>query len=229
MKARSLEPEILDVRRPPRDELTRAYRFLEWINRRLGGVRAMVRALEAFAPRWTGPVRLLDVGTGIADIPRAVVDWARATGRRVEVVALDREGDTLELAREASRGHPEIAFVRGDVRELPFAARSFDYVLSSLFLHHLPDDGAVGALRAFDRLARRGIVVNDLLRRRRLLWWTRFFTLFGGDIVRTDGPLSVRKAFTLTEIEAVVARAGLGWLTARVVFGHRFVLAGEKR
>ncbi len=228
MKVRSLEPEILDLRRPSREELESTQRFLGWINRRLGGVRAMRRAFESFAPSWTGPVRVLDVGTGGADIPRALADWARAAGRPAGIVGLDRERDMLELARQQSRGCPEISFVRGDVRELPFKPRSFDYVTSSLFFHHLTDDGVVEALRAFDRIARRGIVVNDLLRRRRLLLWTKFFTLFGNGIVRIDGPLSVRKSFTLPEIRALAARAGLGWLKAEAVFGHRFLLWGER-
>ncbi len=226
MKTRSLEPEILDERRPAGAELESTVRFLSWINRRLGGVRAMRRAFESV--RWEGTLRVLDVATGDADVPRALVQWSRRARRKLEFVAFDRESDMLELARKQSRGFPEIAFVQGDARSMPFEPGSFDFVTSSLFFHHLPDDAVVAALRSFARIAKRGIVVNDLLRRRRLYLWTKFFTWFGNDIVRYDGPLSVRKSFTLAEIEALVARAGLPWLKARVVFGHRFVLAGEK-
>jgi len=226
MKPRSLEPEILDKQRPPRAELESTVAFLSWINRRLGGVRAMQKAFENIA--WSGTLKVLDVATGDADVPRALVEWARRAGRKMEFTALDLEGDMLELAREKSQGYPEIAFARGDVRSMSFDAGSFDFVTSTLFFHHLPDDAVVEALKSFARIARRGIVVNDLLRRRRLYWWTKFFTLFGNDIVRYDGPLSVRKSFTQPEIETLVARAGLPWLKARAVFGHRFVLAGEK-
>ena len=226
MKTRSLEPEILDERRPTRPELESTVRFLSWINRKLGGVRAMRRAFAAIP--WSGTLRVLDVATGDADVPRALVEWARAAGRKIEFVAFDRESDMLDLAREQSRGYPEIAFAQGDARSMPFDPGSFDFVTSTLFFHHLPDDAVVSALQSFARIAKRGIVVNDLLRRRRLYFWTKFFTWFGNDIVRYDGPLSVRKSFTLPEIEALVAKAGLPWLKARVVFGHRFVLCGEK-
>ena len=134
----------------------------------------------------------------------------------------------VELATRQSAGYPEITIVRGDALALPFAPGSFDFVTSSLFFHHLPDEAVVRALREFDRVARRGVVVNDLIRRRRLYWWTKFFTWFGNDIVRFDGPLSVRKAFTLEEIRGLAERSGLAWLTVEEAFGHRFVLKGER-
>jgi ubiquinone/menaquinone biosynthesis C-methylase UbiE len=226
MKTRSLEPEILDVRRPSGAELESTTRFLSWINRRLGGVRALRRALERV--EWTGALRVLDVATGDAEVPRALVEWARSAGRALEIVALDRERDMVELAARRSAAYPEITCVLGDALSIPFAARSFDFVMSSLFLHHLADDAVVGALREFDRVARRGVVVTDLIRRRRLHWWTKFFTWFGNDIVRVDGPLSVRKAFTIEEIRGLAAGAGLGWISVEESFGHRFVLRGER-
>lgn len=44
--------------------------------------------------------------------------------------------------------------------------RSFDYVHAGLFLHHLREDAILRVLRSMDRLARRGIVWNDLVRSR---------------------------------------------------------------
>ncbi|MBI4564556.1 MAG: methyltransferase domain-containing protein [Planctomycetes bacterium] len=230
LSTRSLEPEILDVERPPIAQLARTYRFLKFINARLGGVRAVRRELERFSTRWPAdrPVRILDVATGIADVPRELVEWSRSRGLRLRVTALEFGEDALRLAGGEVSGYPEIALVNADARHPPFRERAFDYVVCGLFFHHLTDDGAVEMLRRFDRLAERGIVVHDLLRRWRLYLWTRFFTRFGGRIARTDGPLSVRKAFTLEEIRTLARRAGTDYLGARVVFGHRFVLSGEK-
>ncbi len=209
MKMRSLEPEILDVERPPRGEVERAYRFMGFVNRWLGGVRATRLAFAEFARGWRGDerIRVLDVASGAADIPRAIARW----DPRIEFTCVDRD---------------PVAPVRGDALRLPFRDGAFDYVTTSLFLHHLGDAAAARALAEFDRVARRGMVMNDLLRRRRLYWWTRFFTLFGNSIVRNDGPLSVRKSFTLDELRAL-ARP-LPYLRARACFGHRVVLYGEK-
>ncbi len=70
--------------------------------------------------------------------------------------------------------------------------------------------------------------MNDLLRRRRAVLWIRLLTLFANRFAKFDGPLSVRRGFTLAEAESLANRAGLAWLKAREHFGHRFTLAGER-
>ncbi|HXX95488.1 MAG TPA: methyltransferase domain-containing protein [Planctomycetota bacterium] len=213
MKTRSAEPELLDLETPPREEMVRVAGYLAFVNRWLGGTRAVAFHLREVKDS----VTVLDVASGAADIPQ---DLARRFPN-VHPVAFDRSEMMLSLA-------PGIDRVRGDVRWLPFRDRSVDYVLSTHFFHHLTDDQIVGALREFDRIARRGIIVNDLLRRRRAIFWIRLLTVFANRYVKVDGPRSVRKSFTLAEVEALARRAGLGWLRVRVHFGHRFTLAGER-
>jgi len=213
VKTRSLAPERLDVEDPPRELVEGSDRFLSFVNRRLGGVGATRRAFEEFAPGW-GPasrIRVLDVASGGGDIPDALSRW----DPRLEFTRLDLRADPS--------GRVE---VRGNALRLPFRDGSFDYVITSLFLHHLGDEAAAAALKEFDRVARRGLVMNDLLRRRRLYWWTRFFTLFGNEIVRHDGPLSVLKSFTVDELRRLAAP--FPYLKTRVCFGHRVILYGEK-
>ena len=227
---RSLQPEIMDVERPPLERLEKIYRFLKFANQALGSTRALRSELGRFSTRWPHdrPVRILDVATGMADVPRGLADWARRKGKSLRIVGLDLEKDTLSLARRETADYPEIELVEGDARALPFADGAFDYVITNHFFHHLKDEEVVALLRRFDRIASRGIVVVDLLRRIRLYLWMHLFTRFSDPIVRHDGLLSVRKSFTLDEIRAVAHRAGLGYLKARAVFGHRFVLSGEK-
>ena len=213
MKTRSTELELLDVESPPPGEMARVAGYLAFVNRRLGGTRAVAWHLRNVRE----PATVLDVASGAADIP---LDLARRFPN-LKPVAFDLSGTMLSLARGLPR-------VRGDVRRLPFRDRSVDYVVSTHFFHHLADDQIVLTLREFDRIARRGIIVNDLLRRRRALVWITLFTLFANRYVKTDGPLSVRRGFTVPEVEALAGRAGLEWLRVRVHFGHRFTLAGER-
>ena len=213
MKTRSTELELLDVENPPLEEMERVAGYLAFVNRWLGGTRAVAWHLR----RVSGPITLLDVASGAADIPLALA--RRFPNARA--VAFDLSGTMLSLARGLPR-------VRGDVRRLPFRDRSVDYVISTHFFHHLADEQIVVALREFHRIARRGIIVNDLLRRRRALVWITLFTLWANRYVKTDGPLSVRRGFTVPEVEALARRAGLDWLRVRVHFGHRFTLAGER-
>lgn len=207
--------EIMDVERPSLDEVAGSLKFLRAINRWLGGWRTTLRHLDG--------VRLvLDVAAGGADTAEAV---ARRFDARV--VALDLSADVLALARSTVRDS-RVMFVRGDAHRLPFRDGAFDAATCALFFHHLTEEGAVALLRAMDRVAR-AIVVNDFIRRRRLLWWTYVFTgLRSNRLVRVDGPISVRKAFTPEEFEALRDRAGLPYLRVHVHFGHRMALAGRK-
>lgn len=213
MKSRSNELELLDVESPPREMMARVAGYLAFVNRWLGGTGAVASHLRGIRV----PTTVLDVASGAGDIP---IDLARRFPN-LRPVAFDLSATMLSFAAGIPR-------VRGDVRRLPFADRSVDYVISTHFFHHLTDDQIVLTLREFDRIARRGIIVNDLLRRRRAVFWIKLLTLFANRYVKVDGPLSVRRGFTVPEVEALAARAGLDWLRVRVHFGHRFTLAGER-
>ena len=136
-------------------------------------------------------------------------------------MVVDLSWGLLELAGDLPR-------VRGDARRLPFRSASVDVVTSTHLFHHLTDDEAVLALREFSRVAKRRVVVNDLLRRRRAVLWIRLLTLFANRFARSDGPTSVRRGFTLGEADTLARRAGFAWLRTREHFGHRFTLAGDR-
>jgi hypothetical protein len=213
LTSRSERLELLDVETPPRRELARVAGYLAFVNRWLGGTDAVLRCLRAM----DGVVTVLDVGAGAADIPLSLQRRFPA----LRPIAVDLSPGMLSLAKGLPRA-------RGDARRLPFRDRSVDVVTSTHLFHHLKDDEVVLALREFDRVARRGIVVNDLLRRRRAVLWIRLLSLWANRWVRFDGPLSVKRGFTVPEIDALARRAGLYWLWTRVRFGHRFTLSGER-
>lgn len=213
MKARATEPELLDLETPPPDQQARIAGYLAFVNRWLGGTAAVAHHLRDVKE----PVTVLDVAAGAADIPR---DLARRYPQ-LTCIAFDLSEWMLALADGIPR-------IRGDVRWFPFRDRSVDYVIATHFFHHLTDDQIVAVLREFDRVARRGIIVNDLVRNRRALFWIKLFTLGANRYVKYDGPQSVRKGFKVAEIEALARRAGLDWLRVRRHFAHRLTLAGER-
>jgi hypothetical protein len=209
MRTRSSEPELLDLEVPPESERARILGYLAFVNRRLGGRAAVEKHLRG--ERGT----VLDVGGGDGELVRDLA--ARNPGLRPIVL------DLSEWVLPFAGGLPRI---RGDVRRFPLRDRSVDWVIATHFFHHLTDEQGVAALREFDRVARRGIVVNDLLRNRRALFWIRLFTLWANRYVKADGPRSVRRGFTPDEARSLAERAGLPWLRVQVHFGHRFTLAG---
>jgi ubiquinone/menaquinone biosynthesis C-methylase UbiE len=122
-----------------------------------------------------------------------------------------------------------LQFVRADALHLPFADGAFDYATTAMFLHHLDDDAAVAVLREMDRVARRGVIVADLLRNRRAYAWITLFTLLSGPMVRHDARASVAQAFTREEALRLRDRARLHFAEYHRHFGHRWVLAGERQ
>lgn len=160
---------------------------------------------------------VVDFGTGGADIPRALVRWARRARRPIRVFALDRDAATLAVARGTVAGYPEIVLVQADALALPFRPGAVDVAISALTLHHLEPPAATTYLAAMNAVARAGIVVNDLARSRvgwALVWLvTRLFAC--GWMSRHDGPLSVRRAYTADEVRGLCARAGLAGARVR--------------
>ena len=109
---------------------------------------------------------------------------------------------------------PQLGRVYGEEDDRPGAA---DVVTASLLLHHLEPAAAARSLAEMRAAARRGVVINDLLRSRMtlgLVWVvTRLFTRH--PFARHDGPLSVRRAYSPQELRAIAARAGVRRLDVR--------------
>ena len=194
------------------------------LNGLFGGRWLTLRHVRRLLAAWPveRPVTVLDVGAGAADIPVMLVRWARRRGRRIRVLALDRGRATLTYARAYTAGYPEITLVQGDALALPVRPGAVDLVISALTLHHLPPEAATRYIGEIDAAARRGWVVNDLVRGRaahRLVWLlTRIFTRSA--MARHDGPVSVLRSYTPSEVAALCEKAGL--FDVRVV--HHMVL-----
>ncbi|MCM0082424.1 methyltransferase domain-containing protein [Geomonas sp. Red32] len=223
-------PEFLDL--PPESygaaELEGTLADIRTINRYLGDSRAVVKHLSRMVAG-RGSFSVLDIATGSADIPVAVVKWARSRGMRAEVTAVDINERTVDIARRETGAYPEIRLEVADGLSLPFADGSFDVVLCSKTNHHLTDEENVRLIKEMQRLARRGYLVMDL-RRSWVAWFLirMLSTLFTSNrLTRYDGPLSVLKSFTDQELASLARQAG----TARFRVSREpfwlLVLAGE--
>jgi SAM-dependent methyltransferase len=209
---RSSKPEMMDLPGQPRDLLIEDLQNLRLINRYLGCYHNVMRGIsrlihEQKIRRFT----LLDVGAGSGDVAAAIVRWASRRGIMAQIYALEREPVTVEQAVQ-NRTLPAIDIVRGDAVIPPFRAGSFDFVLASQILHHFPDDQIVQLLRTWARLARRAIIVADLMRHPLAYYGIRFLTraLTRNEMTRYDGPLSVQRACTIAEWRALFQRAEIG-------------------
>lgn len=226
--------ELMDDPGVDREALATSLKFIRRVNRYLGGRRAVMGHLEKWSAGWKKGevVTILDVATGSADIPLAILNWGRVRGFDVRVVGLDLHPTTLELAQEHARASwklaepPRLEFVRGDALALPLGDRAVDYVICSMFLHHLRGADAKRVVGEMVRVARRGVIVNDLLR----TWFARAgifcLTVFADRVDKHDARVSVKKGWRRGEVEAW--REGAPWLAYHEHVPARFTLAGER-
>ena len=229
LKTRQPQQEWMDAPDADPRELKRSLAFIRRINRLLGYTKATIFHLNEMSRSWKPGERIeiVDLATGSADIPRAILRWAAARGFDVRVTGVDWHSATIQEAAEQG-ADGKLKLVRANVLCLPFESNSFDYALTAMFLHHLSEAEVVQALREMNRVARRGVVVADLLRDSRAYGWISVFTTFAGPMVRHDARVSVAQAFTGPEIVSLRDAAGMGYAQYHRHFGHRFVLAGEK-
>lgn len=208
-------------------ELARSLREVWQVNRYLGGNAVLRRHLGRLLRGRRGPVAVLDVATGAADIPLALLAWGRRRGLELTVVAVDCSPPMVALARRLTAHAGAVWVEQADGRALPYADGSFDVAICNLALHHLDEADALRLLREVQRVSRCGWVVGDLERRLPAYWVARAMAalVWRSPLTRHDGPLSVQRAFTLAEARALVAGAGV----AAAVYRHfpfRLALVG---
>jgi SAM-dependent methyltransferase len=221
---RSTQKEMMDLPGQPKELLAEDLHNLRIINRYLGSYRNVLRGLarlvgEQKMDRFT----LLDIGTGSGDIPTAIVRWARRQQIAARISGLEQEVTTVEEAADQTRNFPEITLVRGDAAAPPFGAGSFDFVLASQLLHHFKDEQIVALLRTWAKLARRAIIIADLVRHPVAYHGIRLLThgFTRNMMTRTDAPLSVQRACTISEWSELLRRADVGTLRIQSMFPFR--------
>lgn len=157
----------------------------------------MLRSLARIWPSLGRSATLLDVGTGLADIPRLAREHAGARGIALTVFGLDEAEAIVGVA-----GHVLDGGICADVRRLPFSDGSVDVVTCSQLLHHFEDADIGAVVRELDRVAREWVVISDL--RRSWLascgFWLLSWPLGFHGVTRHDGALSVLRGFTADEL-----------------------------
>lgn len=166
-------------------------------NALLGGAAAVLSELGRVIPSLGARASLLDVGTGLADIPARARTLAARRDVLLTTIGVDEAASLAGAAASVLD-----ASTCADVRRLPFASSSVDVVTCSQLLHHFETSEIPAVLRELDRVARVAVIVSDLRR----AWfaaggfWLVTWILGFHAVTRHDGVVSVLRGFTAREL-----------------------------
>lgn len=201
-------PELMDG--PcSREDLRACLSDLVQVNALLRGYRPTFKWLNRFSNS-RRPLRILDIGCGDGDALRKIARWAQKNQIDAQLIGLDLNPETVNIAEEATPPHSKIEFVAANVFDYQ-PPQTVDLIVSSLFTHHLNDGEIVRFIRWMESNARLGWFVNDLSRAAtpyrlfsllaKAARWHRF--------VQHDGPASVARSFRPDDWRRFCSAAGL--------------------
>ncbi|MBI1312749.1 methyltransferase domain-containing protein [bacterium] len=237
MLPRTLEPEVMDSVEEAAD-----YDAMDHaeVNRRFVDDLLAAVARSALSDRLfeTGErVRILDVGTGTAQIPIEL--FRRPVS--ASVWAVDLAAEMLILGEHNIRMagmHGRILLEQADAKSLPYDEGEFDVVMSNSIIHHIPVPS--DSLREMIRVLRPGglLFVRDLLRPVSEADVEDLVRTYAGNENDHSQQLfrqSLHAALTIAEVQDLLT--GCGWPTEDVqqttdrhwtISGYRAALSVER-
>jgi 2-polyprenyl-3-methyl-5-hydroxy-6-metoxy-1,4-benzoquinol methylase len=199
---------------------------LACVNRWTFTARPTIRYLERATPGLRH-FRLLDVGFGAGDMLRAIARWSRKRGIDAELIGIDLNPRSAEIARAATPADLGIDYRTGDYRAL---AQGQDFIVSSQVAHHMTDDQLRDFLRHMEDEAKQGWLISDLHRHGfAYAGFPLLARLMGVHrIVREDGRLSIARSFRPQEWPQILIDAGLTPDSVSIVRRFPFRLSVER-
>jgi SAM-dependent methyltransferase len=191
--------ELLDDDLGTPEEIASSLTDLRHINSWFGGLRTATSLLRKVAAQ-TGVnhVSLLEIGSGVGDVPLSAQRTLSSDGVTVTVTLLDRQWRHLPASGGTS--------VCGDAMRLPFRDGAFDVVSCTLFAHHFDPQPLHLVIAEALRVSRRAVLVNDLIRSPlHLLLVYLGLPLFRSRLTWHDAPASVKAAYTIPEMKLILS------------------------
>ncbi len=208
---RSNEKELLDETNIQQDLLFKNLRELDILNRTTGGHVITLKGLKQLVTDHSKIYHIVDLGCGSGDSLRAIADWARKNNFNVKLTGVDMNADVIEYLGKQCSTYPEITGITSDYQEFLDRNISVDIVHCSLFCHHLNDNELIKLFTYFSEKVTIGFVINDLQRKWMAYYCAWFFTrlLKGTTLAKNDGPVSVLRAFKVSELKHLLEKANI--------------------
>ena len=201
---RHREDELMDDPAISLEALKPTYEDINRANQLLGGHQGILDALlELIGENRKKSYSIIDVGCGDGSTLRRVGYFFKRKGIDVRLTGIDLNTKAVALARESSENYPEIDYHVGDVlNKESMENLEADFVISILTLHHIAEDDIPLFLGQLAKMARIGIIINDLQRSRAAYYLFKWFSaiFIKTKIAKNDGLISIRSGFTKKEL-----------------------------
>lgn len=201
---RSKEAEIMDAFDFKGGELKNVLQTIDKINTKLGGHRVTIKGIQKLLDKHNKKhLVIADLGCGSGDALRHISKWAKTKGINVQLIGIDANPYTIQIAREWSKDYKNISYRVIDVFSEDFDDFEADIITCCLTLHHFQDDFIRKLLPLLSGKASLGLVINDL--QRNLIAY-QLFKLYcsvfvNSDIARKDGLTSILRGFKSEDLE----------------------------
>ena len=225
-KNRSYEEELMDDLDSSGAVIEQTLKELEVINRLLGGNQVTINGLELLTKERNDTIVIADLGCGGGDILKLVAKWATKKGKDIKMIGFDANPHIIEYAEKNCSAYDNISFEKADIFSDEFKKRQFDIIICILFTHHFHDDDLTSIFNQFKSQAKLGVVINDLHRHWLAYYSIRLLTyLFSkSDMVKYDGPLSVKRAFKKAELINILNKANISSFDLKWKWSFRWQL-----
>ena len=219
---RILEPELMGDK-----EQAEAYAHADFEEPHRRVIKLLAAELQQ--PRISG--RILDLGCGPGDITfRLARRFPEAT-----ITAVDGSAAMIELAnrrkkREDAIGR-NITFIEGFIPEVKIPRTTYDLIISTSFLHHLPDPAILwNTILEYAHSGSKAFVY-DLFRPARKEEAMRIVNHYSGNepnVLKRDFYHSLLSAFEPKEVEQQLIAAGIPEFLVKVVSDRHIIIVGIK-
>jgi len=201
---RSDAPELMDDFNMEGEILRDALDKIANINQLLGGNKITldgVASLIKSKPKQE-IIRIIDIGCGSGDMLRTLAAYGKKHQLIFLLKGIDANSFTIDYARDLSNAYENITYECKDI--FNDDNEECDIMLCTLTLHHFKDEEIIAFLRNYMRLAKLGIVINDLNRNKMAYYLFKAvcFLFRLNDMSREDGLVSILRGFKRADLLA---------------------------
>ncbi|NET31464.1 MAG: methyltransferase domain-containing protein [Cyanothece sp. SIO1E1] len=209
LQDRSHQTEQLDDFELSGAKLHRTLRELGLINRLFGNVRTVKNAIwREMEKARLDKATIVDLGCGGGDLLAALAQSAEKKGYELQLIGIDGNPASLSFAEERYAKLKVIHFQQADIGQAEFQVPPCDFLISSHFLYHLPDQEMPGFLQKQLKQVKYAAIFSELDRHFIALQLFKFVSLLLGfsKMTRQDGQTAVKRAFRKRELAEILQK-----------------------